>query len=110
MAEYSREELLKMLDETEPAEPATAARTFEVRDRVVTVDDAALKSWRTVTRISEMQHMDGLNATVELMGIVTDCTDLEQADVLDMCGGPMADFGDVTELLAEMAGKLFPKG
>jgi hypothetical protein len=107
MAEYSREELLKMLDETEPA---TAARTFEVRDRVVTVDDAALKSWRTVTRISEMQHMDGLNATVELMGIVTDCTDLEQADVLDMCGGPMADFGDVTELLAEMAGKLFPKG
>ena len=106
MAEYSREELLKMLDETEPA---TAARTFTVRDRVVTVDDASLKSWRTVTRISEMQHMDGLNATVELMGIVTDCTDLEQADVLDMCGGPMADFGDVTELLAEMAGKLFPK-
>lgn len=108
MAEYSREELLKMLQETETAEPAPG-RTFTVRDRVVSVDEAALKSWHTVMRIKAMQDMEPLYATAELMGIVTDCTDLEQSDVLDICGGQMADFGEVAEVLAEIAGKLFPK-
>lgn len=108
MADYSREELLKMLEETEPAEPASG-RTFTMRGRVVKVDEAALKSWHTVMRIKAMQDMEPLYVTAELMGIVTDCTDLEQADVLDMCGGPMADFGEVAEAVSEIAKLLFPK-
>lgn len=105
MAEYSREELLQMLGETEEPKP----HTVEVRGRTITVDDARLKSWPVVVAMSKLTDQDGLHATVSLMDIVTQCTDLEQDDVLDMCGGPMADFGDVANALAEISGAILPK-
>lgn len=105
MAEYSREELLQMLNETE--EPK--ARTVEVRGATIMVDDAALKSWAVVTDIAKLSDMDGLHATVALMGIVCRCTDLDEERVLALAGGHNADFGAVAEVLAEISGAIFPK-
>lgn len=105
MAEYSREELLQMLNETE--EPK--ARTVEVRGATIMVDDAALKSWAVVTDIAKLSDMDGLHATVALMGIVTRCTDLDEEGVLALAGGHNADFGAVAEVLGEISQAIFPK-
>lgn len=105
MAEYSREELLQMLNETE--EPK--ARTVEVRRATIIVDDAALKSWAVVTDIAKLSDMDGLHATVALMGIVTRCTDLDEEGVLALAGGHNADFGAVAEVLGEISQAIFPK-
>lgn len=105
MAEYSREELLQMLNETE--EPK--ARTVEVRGATIIVDDAALKSWAVVTDIAKLSDMDGLHATVALMGIVTRCTDLDEEGVLALAGGHNADFGAVAEVLGEISQAIFPK-
>lgn len=106
MAEFSREELLQMLNETE--EPK-AARTVEVRGATIVVDDAALKSWAVVTDIAKLSDMDGLHATVALMGIVTRCTDLDEEGVLALAGGHNADFGAVAEVLGEISQAIFPK-
>lgn len=105
MAEYSREELLQMLNETE--EPK--ARTVEVRGAMIIVDDAALKSWAVVTDIAKLSDMDGLHATVALMGIVCRCTDLDEEGVLALAGGHNADFGAVAEVLGEISQAIFPK-
>lgn len=105
MAEYSREELLQMLNETE--EPK--ARTVEVRGAMIIVDDAALKSWAVVTDIAKLSDMDGLHATVALMGIVCRCTDLDEERVLALAGGHNADFGAVAEVLGEISQAIFPK-
>lgn len=106
MAEFSREELLQMLKETEEPKPQ---HTAEVRGRMIVVDDAAMRSWATVTDVAALTDMDGLHATVALMGIVTRCTDLSTDDVLAMAGGHDADFGEVAEVLAEISQAIFPK-
>ena len=104
MAEYSREELLKMLDKADEN-----PRTVEVRGRTIAVDESALRSWPVVVAISKLTDMDGLHATVGLMDIITQCTDLEEEDVLQLSGGHTADFGEVAKTLAEISELVFPK-
>lgn len=106
MADYSREELLQMLEETEPQQQA---RTVEVRGVTVTINDGALKSWPVLRKVSALTDMDGLRATVALMDVVTMTTDLTEDAVLDMAGGHMADFADVAEVLSEISAAVYPK-
>lgn len=105
MPEYSREELLEMLGKAD--EPQT--RTVEVRGRAIAVDDAKMRSWPVVVQLSKLMDMDGLHATVGLMAIVTECTDLEEEDVLQLSGGHTADFGEVAKTLGEISELIFPK-
>lgn len=105
MADMSREELLQALADMDAADGATV----EFRGREVRVDEAAKRSWPVVTAIARFDQMDGLHATVELMNVVCAVTDLTQEDVLDMSGGPMADFGDVASTLADLVTVVFPK-
>lgn len=109
MADYSREELLRMLKETEGQTEQRDVRFVDVRGTTIMVDDAALKSWAVVADIAKMSDMDGLHATVALMDIVCRCTDLDEDAVLAMAGGHDADFGDVAAVLAEASAVIFPK-
>ncbi len=123
MADYTKEQLIQMLREAEQAEEAETAekpaesRSFGWRGRTVEVDMPAIRSWATVRRMRDIERMPAEGATLaqvaeavdKLMAVVTDCTDLSQDDVLDACGGPMADFGEVAEAVSEIAKLLFPK-
>lgn len=105
MGEMSREELLRALADMDEGEFAEV----QFKGRAVKVDEAAKRSWAVVSAIARFDQMDGLHATVELMKVMCSVTDLTEADVLDMSGGPMADFGDVASTLADLVTVVFPK-
>jgi hypothetical protein len=114
--ELTKEELLAELArydeadaEPEKAVEVHAKRAVEVRGRTVAVDDRMLTSWPVVRRMAAFSSMEGIEAVVALMQVVTDVTDLEEEDVLEMAGGHYADVEDVARALRDISEAAFPK-
>lgn len=103
----SYEELLELAASKAPARDNT--RTVDVDGLIVHVDDVAARSWKAFSIISECGEEltpYSLRKMVEFIELVTD---VDEAKMLEICGGELASVDDMATLAAKIVTYCYPK-
>lgn len=106
MNDLSYEELLEI---AKAKAPETSARTVDVDGLIVHVNDAAARSWKAFNIISEVDAEltpYSLRKMVEFIELVTD---VDEAKMLETCGGELASVDDMATLAAKIVTYCYPK-
>jgi len=105
--ELSYEELLALAKSKAPVKDDM--RTVDVDGLIVHVNDKAARSWKAFDIISECGEEltpHSLRKMVEFIELVTD---VDEAKMLDACGGEFASVNDMAMLAAKIVTYCYPK-